>query len=216
MSNILIRFFVSTLFVALFVTADNRNVDAFKSSDTGHTNYNEGGRHCAEALCAEDMQEAENNVKPGSFTFNDDNTLTDDNTGLMWQQQDDGNTYTWYQASGTYDEMYNPALENVCGNLVLSGYTDWRLPTKDELISIVDYAIPSPNKTIKTTYFPDTKSSGYWSSTTYANYPGYAWAVYFYDGGVYSSSKYFDVYVRCVRGGQSSPAKDLARTAKVR
>ncbi|OGW25534.1 MAG: hypothetical protein A2X59_00825 [Nitrospirae bacterium GWC2_42_7] len=192
MFKIMIRLLFMTIFSILFLTVSNSSAND------------------------ETMQDMANNIKPMSFTTNDDTTLVDDNTGLMWQQQDDGNTYTWYQASGTYDEMYNPASENVCGNLVLSGYADWRLPTKEELTGIVDYAIPFPSETIKTTYFPDTKPSGYWSSTTYENYPDYAWAVYFNDGGVYSSSKYYDVYVRCVRDGQNNRSKSLARTAHAR
>jgi hypothetical protein len=110
--------------------------------------------------------------------------------------------YNWYQASGTYDATYNPSSQNVCGSLNLGGYSDWRLPAKKELISIVDYAIPYPGPTINLTYFPNTISSGYWSSTTSAGYPVDAWNVYFSGGGVGGNYKYSYVYVRCVRGGQ--------------
>ena len=67
-------------------------------------------------------------------------------------------TYNWYQACGTYDATYNPTSQNVCGSLNLGGYSDWRLPTKKELMSIVDYSIPYPGPTINTTYFPNTNS----------------------------------------------------------
>lgn len=216
MFNTLIKLFVFTIFTALFVIVGFNSANAFEFPDSDQTDCVEVANAGVENKCENVFQETENNIKPRSFTLNDESVLTDDNTGLMWQQQDDGNTYTWYQASGTYDEMYNPASENVCGNLVVSGYSDWRLPTKNELISIVDYAIPFLSETIKTTYFPDTKPSGYWSSTVYDNYPGYAWAVYFNDGGVYSNSKYYDVYVRCVRGGKSTPIEYLSRTAHSR
>jgi hypothetical protein len=73
-----------------------------------------------------------------SFTDNLDGTVTDNNTGLMWQQQDDGASYNWYQASGTYDATYDPSSQNVCGALGLANYPDWRLPTKEELVSIVN------------------------------------------------------------------------------
>jgi hypothetical protein len=124
----------------------------------------------------------------------------------MWQKQDDGTYYNWYQATGTVNSSYNPSggsYKNVCGLLSLGGYSDWRLPAKKELITIVDYAIPYPGPTIRTVYFPNTKSSNYWSSTTYAYYPYSAWYVYFGDGYVYSyNGKYGNDYVRCVRGGQ--------------
>jgi hypothetical protein len=124
----------------------------------------------------------------------------------MWQKQDDGATYNWYQASGTYDATYNPGSTDVCGSLVLGSYSDWRLPSKKELITIVDYAIPSPGPTINTTYFPNTNASPYWSSTTQAYSPGYAyaWRVHFDDGLVGYGSKGNGLYVRCVRGGQSA------------
>ncbi|MCI5178254.1 MAG: DUF1566 domain-containing protein [Candidatus Electrothrix sp. AW3_4] len=45
--------------------------------------------------------------------------------GREWQRCDDGNTYLWQEA------------KDYCENLVLGGYSDWRLPTKDELKSLV-------------------------------------------------------------------------------
>ena len=87
-----------------------------------------------------------------NFTDNGDGTVTDNTTGLMWQKQDDGVRRTWDQA-----------LE-YCKGLSLGGHSDWRLPTVKELQSIVDYAKHNP--AIDTMFFPDTKASVYWSSTT--------------------------------------------------
>lgn len=61
------------------------------------------------------------------FTDNEDGTITDIATGLMWQQADDGNTRDWENAL-SYAEDLN-----------LAGYNDWRLPNAKELQSIVDY-----------------------------------------------------------------------------
>ncbi|MFZ3137525.1 MAG: DUF1566 domain-containing protein [Thermodesulfovibrionales bacterium] len=128
--------------------------------------------------------------------------MTDNNTGLIWQKYENASGYNWYQASGTYDATYNPTSQNICGSLNLGGYSDWRLPSKKELMSIVDYSIPLPGPTINTTYFPNTFAFYYWSSTTGAESPGYAWVVDFYDGAVYYGSKSSPEAVRCVRGGQ--------------
>jgi hypothetical protein len=105
------------------------------------------------------------------FTDNGNSTITDSRTGLVWQQQDDATTRTWETAI-TY-----------CEGLALAGQSDWRLPNIKELRTIVDNAKNSP--AINTTYFPNTQSSNYWSSSTDALYTGlYAWTVTFYDGAV--------------------------------
>ncbi|MCP3927663.1 MAG: DUF1566 domain-containing protein [Bacteroidetes bacterium] len=58
---------------------------------------------------------------------NDNGTISDNATGLMWQQADDGTTRDWKDAL-SYAE-----------NLSLGGHSDWRLPNAKELQSIVDY-----------------------------------------------------------------------------
>ena len=46
-----------------------------------------------------------------------------------------------------------------------------------------------------------TASSSYWSSTTFAGFPDFAWVVGFGNGGVDSGLKSFNLPVRAVRGG---------------
>ena len=127
-----------------------------------------------------------------NFVDNNDGTITDTSTGLMWQQATAPGTYTWEQAL-TY-----------CENLTLpaGGYSDWRLPNRNELQSIVDYSRFSPS--IDTTFFSGTVASNpyYWSSTTHAflTYP--AWYVDFNYGGVSLYDKNDGQFVRAVRGGQ--------------
>jgi Protein of unknown function (DUF1566) len=122
-------------------------------------------------------------------------TVIDISTGLMWQQATPANTMTWQQALA------------YCEGLSLGGYTDWRLPTKNELISLVDYSHYSP--TIDPDYFPGTAASWYWSSTTYAGSTYDAWFVHFDAGGVHDYGKGGSNYVRAVRGGQSGAFGDL-------
>ena len=124
-----------------------------------------------------------------NYTDNGDGTVTDNCTGLMWQQEDDDVTRAW----GT-GIIY-------CEDLVLSGYDDWRMPNRKELESIVDERYDSP--AIDSTLFPRTNSSYYWTSTTSAEaFPltHGAWFIHFSNGyhEHHNKNTHYD-YVRCVR-----------------
>ena len=123
----------------------------------------------------------------GNFNDNGDGTVTDNNTGLMWQQGEGG--YKTWEDAITY-----------CEDLSLAGYTDWRLPNKNELNSMIDYELYNP--AIDKNFFPDVNNSSYWSSTTDAGNLSYAWRVFFYGGTVSLDGKSGSNYVRCVRAGQ--------------
>jgi len=117
--------------------------------------------------------------------INDDGTVTDTATGLMWQQKTD------------YRAVWQNALSH-CEAMTLSGYSDWRLPTNAELRSIVNYE--TWNLAIDANIFPDNKSSSYWSSTTGASRDT-AWDMYF-RGGDDRYSKLSVIYACAVRAGQ--------------
>lgn len=142
-------------------------------------------------------QDAQYTTNLMSFTDNGDGTVTDNVTGLMWQQEDDNQTYNWYEATGTYDATYNPDTTDVCGSLSLGGYSSWRLPTKRELMSIVNYGTYNP--AIDSTVFPSTNAAYYWVSTIGVDNTLDAWNVHFYDGYAGDYSKTRNNYVRCVR-----------------
>ncbi|MGD9971511.1 MAG: alpha/beta fold hydrolase [Desulfatirhabdiaceae bacterium] len=130
------------------------------------------------------------NAEPaGGFVDNGDGTVTDSSTGLTWQQETPDNAMTWKNALA------------YCEGLSLGGHSDWRLPTINELRSLVDYS--RYNRAINTTYFPDTAASWYWSSTTYASNTYLAWFVDFSYGYGNKYNKSNNYYVRAVRGGQS-------------
>ena len=118
---------------------------------------------------------------------NGDHTVTDTETGLMWQK-DEAGAMSW-EAALTH-----------CENSQWAGYDDWRLPNRNELQSIVDYTRSNP--AINRTVFPGAMSSNYWSSTPDASNTGYAWRVNFSNGDVDHYHKSNNLYVRAVRGGQ--------------
>jgi hypothetical protein len=114
-------------------------------------------------------------------------TVSDTKTGLQWQRSDDGVQRAWDGA------------QSYCEELSLDGYDDWRLPTREELETIIDHTADSP--AISTEVF-ECRSSLYWSGTSYAYDPGDAWAVGFNYGGLTTRPKgNYDPFVRCVRAG---------------
>jgi len=131
------------------------------------------------------------------LVINGDGTVTDNDTGLMWQQATALGNYTW---EGALD---------YCEDLTLAGRSDWRLPTAKELLSLVDYSRYNP--AINITFFPDTVISPYRSSTHF--FQSDAFSVAFFSGYNNWSSKYNSNYVRAVRGGQSVPLGNLVISA---
>ena len=118
-------------------------------------------------------------------------------TGLLWQRCSAGlnndTTCSGYERSYTWSEA-----TSYCSSLSLGGKT-WRLPTINELKSLVDYG-KSSSPSIDTAVFPNTQSYYYWSSSTYAQFTNGAWFVNFNYGGVSLNYKTNNYYVRCVTG----------------
>ncbi len=130
-------------------------------------------------------EDADYTINPPSYTDNGDGTIIDNNTALVWQKQDDGTTRTWDDANA------------YCAGLSLAG-TGWRLPTVLELLTIVDFGQYSPS--VDATYFPNTKSSSiYWSSTNYVLYYDSMWVVGFFYPNSYGIARASQGLVRCVR-----------------
>ncbi len=122
---------------------------------------------------------------------NSDETITCDVSKLMWQDNSEAKTV-------------NKSWENAikyCEELNFAEYSDWRLPNKNELLSIVDRSKYNPaiNSAFKNV---TTQQYGYWSSTSDANFTTYARIVSFDSGDTSYHNKVVSNYVRCVRAGQ--------------
>jgi hypothetical protein len=115
--------------------------------------------------------------------------VLDKETRLVWQKSTDSAVKTWENAN------------SYCYDLNLGGRKGWRLPSVEELSSLVDPARSNPALPAGHP-FTNVHSTTYWSSTTGASYPGNAWYVHFGTGKVYYLDKGNNLYVRCVRGGQ--------------
>jgi len=67
-------------------------------------------------------------AKDGRFIAYDNGTVLDTRTNLMWAAKDNGNDINWSKAA-----LY-------CDSYKGGGYTDWRMPTLDELAGLYDRA----------------------------------------------------------------------------
>ena len=133
------------------------------------------------AFCVRGSELPEN----GNFELSqDEEFVTDTATGLIWQNG--------YAA----DKTWEAALE-YCENLEYAGYSDWRLPNINELISLINYDAYSPASS-----FPGVMpSQKFWSSSTGSDGAQYAWYADFETGGTFDPFKTNKYYVRCVRTG---------------
>ena len=128
--------------------------------------------------------------KTKSFTTFGKNVI-DNVTKLVWQKEDDN-------VIKTYEEA-----ENYCNSYVdnLNIYTNWRLPTLNELISITNKTNPLSLATYNE--FINTKQRAYFSQTKNFNNDNTVWAVDFSYGNDLIVDKNSKQYVRCVHNEKS-------------
>jgi len=117
---------------------------------------------------------------------NANNIVTDIFTNLQWQ--DDA-------AVTSTIKNWQDAID-YCETLSLGGHSDWHLPSKNELQSIIDSSMHNP---AISSVFQNRSSYYYWSSTTVASTSIYSWGVFIENGAGSWGDKTYDGYVRCVR-----------------
>ena len=153
--------------------------------------------------------------------------VRDNVTGLIWEVKtvdggihDKDNTYSWGGTTAIghghpekegeyYDDSHEKVIDGTYSSwdsLVngsnaefLCGYSDWRVPTLTELLSIAHQGTTNPS--IDTNYFPNTQSTWYWSASPNAYDTYFAWLLdfeYGYDNNYFRS---INNHVRLVRGG---------------
>lgn len=125
-------------------------------------------------------------------------TVSHTPTRLMWQRCSIGQTWTGSTCSGTAFTYTWGAAKLLTSSF--AGHNDWRLPTEEELLSLVDYSRKGP--AINTTLFPNTLAYFFWSASAVAYLSNDAWNVDFNDGHAYTYPKNNVLQVRLVRSGQ--------------
>jgi hypothetical protein len=135
-----------------------------------------------------------------SYTVGTD-TVTDEVTGLMWVKTP-ATTFTNCIGPG-HDPYTNTCnfSESLayCAQLNWAGFTDWRLPTKIETESIMDFTVTDP---LLASAFPRLaagKWQGFWTSSMVAGQSNVAWHVALTDGTSSANPTGYSYAVRCVR-----------------
>ena len=122
----------------------------YKLTDTGQNVSYDNKGNAINPLEGEEYYGQDADYTSYDFSFNDnyDGTVTDNVTGLTWQQIPISETMSWEEAI------------EYCENLELAGYDDWRIPTAKELFGISDFEVGWPF--IDTDYFefPEASSMG--------------------------------------------------------
>jgi hypothetical protein len=163
-------------------------------------------------LTQDQTQTQESIVKrsPNTFIDNKNGTVTFKTSGLTWQQCAVGQNWTGTTCNGNAKKMNWGEAMKLTSNF--AGYNDWHLPTKEELMTLVECSDDQYNQdgscknytltnkpTINKMAFPNTTSSVFWASSSFVNLSYYAWGVYFSSGHPYYYIKFNKGNVRLVR-----------------
>ena len=131
-----------------------------------------------------------------------DIVVRDTGTGLMWRRCSLGQTGDRCEDGDASMMGWTEAL-SACRDNGFAGYQDWRLPSVNELMSILDYEAANP--AVDEDAFPGAafayQEVAHWSSTTLKGGPREAMAVDFSLGFVRASPKTYPMHVLCVRKG---------------
>ncbi|MCH8071872.1 MAG: DUF1566 domain-containing protein [Proteobacteria bacterium] len=144
-------------------------------------------------------------------------------TGLVWELKSDAaglhdwrNTYSWFNPNEANNELdYRGVPDggecsgsqcdtwdflrtvNKAGHC---GYFDWRMPTRNELMSISDLSRSDNPPTANLDYFPFMQADEYWTGFDYGMQYQSAWAWNFFYGHDRVDWKKSPKFVRLVRG----------------
>lgn len=120
----------------------------------------------------------------GEF-ISSENIVEDHKRGWMWQDN----------VEVTYEDSVNMAVIT-CDNLILNGYIDWKLPTLEQLQTLLDEKGKEHFLNKKFSYL---EKGHYWSETSYVGDTKSYWYVDFKTGKVAYEDKNIKNYIRCIR-----------------
>lgn len=115
--------------------------------------------------------------------------VVDNATGLTWQKSGSDSTMVFDDAR-TYVELLNTAS--------YGGYTDWRLPTLKEAMTLMEREVKSDGLYIDSVF--DRRQRWIWTANKRTS--DKAWALFFFNGDCGYSNLNLRYNVRAVRSGQ--------------
>ena len=143
--------------------------------------------------------------------------VLDQKTSLVWEVKGETeglqytmNTYTWFDGdTGRKNNMYSKncywgegcntqSYIDDINEAQLCTYNNWRLPTRNELKTIINY-YGDDDILIDLDFFPNTQMGTYWTSMTAKDNPSLAYEIPFFFGGSIVREKSIDTYIRLVR-----------------
>ena len=138
-------------------------------------------------------QDAHYTINPPDLTDNGDGTVTDNLTGLLWEQKTEENEPNIL----SYDDA-----TAYCENLSLGNSDNWRVPTRKEYSTLLNLGRLSPS--LDLTYFPYYTSTPttvhYWTASDYHDDPTKVWLMQLSWGIIEVASKEAMNKIRCVSG----------------
>lgn len=114
-----------------------------------------------------------------------ENIFVDKKTKLVWED-----TLENFEPSVDYYEA-----EEHCSNLKIGKHTNFRIPTMDELQTLIDYKKYKPAIIDGFNY---VENEPYWTSTPFADDDKQVWLIHFQKGERMVKDKHYDRYIRCV------------------
>lgn len=118
----------------------------------------------------------------GRFVVLPDGMVKDTTHKLLWMQCSIGQSWNGSNCIGEVNRLPWASAIKTATTLQYGSITDWRLPNKNELNTIVETACTQP--AINTTIFPQTVNRAYWTSSPYDSEAKYLWVVFFSNGTI--------------------------------
>ena len=145
-------------------------------------------QHSVYSCSAIEAEVPEVKIIENRYFMVNDGVVIDQETMLMWMRYPLEDTFTFQEAQ--------QAAKNLNAKKVFAGHNDWRVPTQEELMSIV---VESKSPAICQEAFPGTPAGWFWTSTPHDENDADAWMVYFSNGCTFDLKRIYHGFVRLVR-----------------